>query len=180
MTTQTCNVCNQTKSTTEFYFRKDNNSYRLDCKTCFKAAKALRESKPGVKDERAHKERLRRAIHSKRINTALYEQRTSYLKQNVKESQANSIANRKLSISTGVSKAEVLQWRTEQPDICTYCGVTTNLTIDHIVPLSKNGTHTFDNLTIACRSCNTSKYTHSLVYWFATKRQLTEALDKKP
>ena len=180
MTTQTCNVCNQTKAIAEFYFRKDNNSYRLDCKDCFKAAKALRESKPGVKDERAHKERVRRAMHSERINATLREQRASYLKQNVKEAQAISAANRKLSVSSGVSKAEILQWRIEQPDICTYCGATTSLTIDHIVPLSKDGTHTFDNLTIACRSCNISKYTHSLVYWFATKRQLAEAMDKKP
>ena len=180
MTTQICNVCNQTKSLDEFYFRKDNNCYRLDCKECFKAAKALRESKPGVKDERAHKERLRRAIHGQRINETLREQRNSYLKQNVKEAQALSAANRQSAVSCGMSKPEVLQWRKEQPDICMYCGATTNLTIDHIVPLSKDGTHTADNLTVACKSCNASKYTHSLVYWFAIKQQLVEAMDKKP
>lgn len=31
-----CIKCNIEKSETEFYYRKDNNKYRLDCKSCFK------------------------------------------------------------------------------------------------------------------------------------------------
>jgi hypothetical protein len=40
---------------------------------------------------------------------------------------------------------------------CTQCGSQTDLTIDHIVPLSKGGTDTLDNLQFLCRSCNSSK-----------------------
>lgn len=30
-----CSKCNEDKELHEFYFRKDNNNYRKDCKTCF-------------------------------------------------------------------------------------------------------------------------------------------------
>lgn len=31
-------------------------------------------------------------------------------------------------------------------------------TIDHVIPLSKGGAHTLSNLTVACKSCNSSKH----------------------
>jgi 5-methylcytosine-specific restriction endonuclease McrA len=30
--------------------------------------------------------------------------------------------------------------------------------VDHIIPISLNGTNDLENLAIACRSCNASKY----------------------
>lgn len=40
---------------------------------------------------------------------------------------------------------------------CQYCGATRKLTIDHVVPKSKGGQDTWDNLVVACSSCNTKK-----------------------
>ncbi len=40
---------------------------------------------------------------------------------------------------------------------CVNCGITENLTIDHIKPVSKGGTDNFKNLQILCGSCNSSK-----------------------
>jgi 5-methylcytosine-specific restriction endonuclease McrA len=41
---------------------------------------------------------------------------------------------------------------------CQYCGVQTrDLTLDHIIPRSKNGPHTWENLVSACRHCNHRK-----------------------
>ena len=40
---------------------------------------------------------------------------------------------------------------------CADCGTTSNLTIDHIIPLGKGGTNTQDNLQMLCYSCNTLK-----------------------
>lgn len=31
------------------------------------------------------------------------------------------------------------------------------ITLDHVVPLSRGGTHTYDNLRVACQSCNSRK-----------------------
>lgn len=40
---------------------------------------------------------------------------------------------------------------------CQYCGSTENLTLDHIIPKSKGGTTSWDNLVTACNRCNNKK-----------------------
>ncbi|MCD8487512.1 HNH endonuclease [Kamptonema cortianum] len=40
---------------------------------------------------------------------------------------------------------------------CQYCGATKHLTLDHVIPRSKGGTHTWDNVVTACEKCNSTK-----------------------
>jgi len=40
---------------------------------------------------------------------------------------------------------------------CQYCGVRSDLTIDHVKPRHRGGPHTWENLTTACRACNHRK-----------------------
>jgi len=40
---------------------------------------------------------------------------------------------------------------------CQYCGATRRLTIDHVVPRSRGGGDTWENMVVACSSCNTKK-----------------------
>ena len=40
---------------------------------------------------------------------------------------------------------------------CQYCGSTRSLTIDHVVPKSRGGEDTWQNLVVACGPCNTKK-----------------------
>ncbi len=40
---------------------------------------------------------------------------------------------------------------------CQYCGVRRSLTVDHIVPKSRGGRDTWENLAAACISCNNRK-----------------------
>lgn len=40
---------------------------------------------------------------------------------------------------------------------CQYCGCSNQLTIDHVLPLSKGGRHTWDNVVAACETCNQRK-----------------------
>jgi 5-methylcytosine-specific restriction endonuclease McrA len=41
---------------------------------------------------------------------------------------------------------------------CQYCNIQTrDLTLDHVVPKSRGGAHTWENLVSACRSCNHRK-----------------------
>ena len=53
------------------------------------------------------------------------------------------------------------QWerlREESGGICSYCGERSDdLTADHIIPLSRGGNHTLDNIAVACRTCNSRK-----------------------
>jgi hypothetical protein len=57
---------------------------------------------------------------------------------------------------------------------CSYCGIDTPKELrgkfvnnapelDHIIPLSKGGSHTYNNVTLSCRKCNLSK-TNKLNY----------------
>lgn len=45
---------------------------------------------------------------------------------------------------------------------CLRCGTVDNLTIDHIIPQSKGGTHDSDNLQTLCDRCNKSKKTKTI------------------
>ncbi len=40
--------------------------------------------------------------------------------------------------------------------LCQYCGIKAD-SIDHVVPRSRGGTHTWDNVVAACRPCNIRK-----------------------
>jgi 5-methylcytosine-specific restriction endonuclease McrA len=40
---------------------------------------------------------------------------------------------------------------------CQYCGSTRKLTLDHVIPRSRGGTHTWDNVVAACEPCNSRK-----------------------
>ncbi len=40
---------------------------------------------------------------------------------------------------------------------CQYCGSVHDLTLDHVLPKSRSGRSTWDNLVTACKSCNSKK-----------------------
>lgn len=40
---------------------------------------------------------------------------------------------------------------------CQYCGTTKDLTLDHLIPRSKGGKSTWNNLVTACKKCNSKK-----------------------
>ena len=180
-----CLKCNLSKQLTDFYFRKDLNTYRNECKDCIKAAKALRESKPGVKELRAIKEKERRIKYKEKINTTLWKQRnteeakariklqTSLYHQKNPGARATHNTNSRLKrqnamVNNKCSKEELTYWYSTTEQICTYCGATSiKLTLDHIVPLSKGGTHTTDNFALACSKCNCSKGSTPLIIWMA-------------
>lgn len=48
---------------------------------------------------------------------------------------------------------------------CVYCGATENLTKDHLIPLSKGGTDTEDNVVPACLRCNQKKKDKLIGEW---------------
>ena len=40
---------------------------------------------------------------------------------------------------------------------CARCGRTAGLTIDHVIPVSRGGTHRLSNLQLLCEDCNADK-----------------------
>ena len=56
---------------------------------------------------------------------------------------------------------------------CQYCGSRSNLTVDHVVPRSKGGISTWDNIVASCAPCNRRKGDGLL-------RQVGMSLRRKP
>lgn len=53
-----------------------------------------------------------------------------------------------------VNRREVLRRDTHT---CQYCGSSKTLTLDHVLPRSRGGAHTWDNVVTACEPCNSFK-----------------------
>ena len=48
---------------------------------------------------------------------------------------------------------------------CAYCGRRSPLQREHVIPLSRGGTHSVGNILPACASCNYSKHTRTIMEW---------------
>lgn len=57
---------------------------------------------------------------------------------------------------------------------CAYCGSSESLTKDHVVPITKGGTTSRNNIIPACLSCNQSKSNKELEKWFKKQSFFTE------
>ena len=55
-------------------------------------------------------------------------------------------------------------------DYCVYCGLTDNLSTDHIMPIVKGGNQDPKNLIKACRSCNSSKNNSFFIDWYGKSK----------
>lgn len=53
-----------------------------------------------------------------------------------------------------VNRREVLR---RDGHVCQYCGSKRQLTLDHVLPRSQGGSHTWDNVVTACAPCNARK-----------------------
>lgn len=49
-------------------------------------------------------------------------------------------------------------------DNCLSCGIAEDICMDHVIPISKGGTNSVDNLQPLCRSCNSGKGVKSTDY----------------
>jgi len=55
------------------------------------------------------------------------------------------------------TEEELTQAKQLVASACAYCGTTENLTLDHVLPLSRGGAHRIENLVAACKPCNSRK-----------------------
>lgn len=81
------------------------------------------------------------------------------VRQREREKTYSRRAKQPYSVELATFMAELIT----QP--CAYCDATENITIDHVVPLSRGGKHEADNLAPACYSCNASKCNRLLSEW---------------
>lgn len=68
-----------------------------------------------------------------------------------------------------LTPAEWLAILAEADGHCAYCDKEAKLTLDHVIPLSRGGKHTKDNVVPACLHCNSSKGNKTLEQWAASR-----------
>lgn len=74
---------------------------------------------------------------------------------------------RKANLDSGLVTVAFVKEKISET-VCSYCQKEIPLgerTLDHVVPLNRNGRHHPDNLAMACRSCNSSKSDKLLEEW---------------
>jgi 5-methylcytosine-specific restriction endonuclease McrA len=82
-------------------------------------------------------------------------------------------AKRRLAINATINKITVSEWKKIKllyKNKCAYClKEFKKLTMDHVVPLVKGGSHDKDNIVPACKSCNSSKQARDQFEFVAKK-----------
>jgi hypothetical protein len=67
----------------------------------------------------------------------------------------------------------IREWEREQklPKQCVYCGSITDLTTDHLIPRSRGGDESADNVVLACQPCNASRGDKGIFEWLGLKEK---------
>lgn len=178
-----CKDCDEAKLDSEYH--KDaggTNGLRSRCKDCSKSrSKSFYAS---TRDHRVEYERARRrdqGDHLRALDRARYER--SRDKRISLAERHGHIRRARLANVESDSGVTVKQLRKDLGDGCCYCGVLMDFvprkrgegisprraTLEHVIPISRGGTHTFDNASLACHSCNTSKNNKPLLEWLEWK-----------
>ncbi|HAQ02974.1 TPA: hypothetical protein DCQ22_03735 [Candidatus Nomurabacteria bacterium] len=83
-----------------------------------------------------------------------------YTKTNKEQRRLNDEKRRaaKNGCENKLTKSEWLEILSKHEYKCAKCGTQERISLDHIIPLSKGGTHSADNVQPLCISCNCKKY----------------------
>lgn len=130
---------------------------------CTRRCKAAASEARRVRDdhERYLKERARRIAYA-----------SEYARQNPHVAQAARRKRKSLLATAGIFEVTGSQWLRElrrHAGKCAYCGKP-GTTMDHVIPVSRGGTHSVGNLVPACGSCNSSKHHRTVMEWRLSRR----------
>lgn len=161
MTIKVCSKCKIGKNAEE-KFRKDNSNICKKCKSLYQ--KKYRER---------NKEYLKKLKQAWRDNNPEY---GIQWRQNNPHSVFNSHSLHKLqttSVYIPITLEEYNELFKSTDNKCFYCKEDLNKTnkrktLDHVIPLSRGGDHTIENLVPACISCNCRKGFKTLEEWKLT------------
>jgi len=148
-----CTKCNNTFVIKEFYQdKKSKDGYSYWCNRCIKLnVKRLREDPEYRKKQQEWNDKWRKRPENRETVLA------------IRRKSQNTIYNtlRKVGIVTNEIRQRIYKRDNES---CLACNLTRHLTIDHIVPVSKGGITTDENLQTLCNSCNSKKHNKIISY----------------
>ena len=156
--TKFCPACGRIMFINDFH--KNGNTLRSFCKTC--------ENKRSMSNKEATGYYKRPDVKAKRNEDSRLCKQAKYKFDEEYRAAEIIRCHKRRELTTEASMAP-LEWLSivEQfSSACAYCGSEHNLTMDHIVPVSKGGRTTPDNVIPACSSCNSSKQAQDIVEWY--------------
>ncbi len=67
----------------------------------------------------------------------------------------------------------IREWQRENelPKECVFCSSTENLQTDHLIPRSRGGSDSADNLVLSCGQCNSSRNDKGVFEWLGLKKK---------
>ncbi len=67
----------------------------------------------------------------------------------------------------------IREWQREQElhKECVFCGAEENLHMDHLIPRSRGGEDSADNMVWSCRNCNVSRGDNGIFVWLGLKKK---------
>lgn len=160
---KTCKKCGIEKSTTHFSRTKNNHIYTF-CKPCHTQASTERWSSMSYK----HRKQLRKRICSTyyQNNSEKIKFKNSEWRKNNPESHAESQAKRRARlqgvITEKIDRSIIFIRDKHTCYLCLKVLTKHQITLDHLHSLKNGGSHTYENLKVACRPCNSKKGSRSL------------------
>lgn len=183
--TKICRVCHEEKAISEFNWRGkwSKDGFNHACRVCTtEASREWRKNNLEYAQKREnqynqeHREE-KRAYAKKYTKThrqiikekckeryeenkdAMQEKSARWRKSNPDKRRIQHQRRRALKNNAfgDFSKDDLSRLTEAQDGKCLMCGKKEKLTIDHIVPLSKGGSHEITNIQLLCFSCNSSK-----------------------
>ena len=158
-----CNRCKLTKQLKDF----SKNKRQLDglcreCKDCAKLRAKARYKKVGDK--------LRRQMAQQRRNAYEYRLEIERASRARRKEAQRPLKNARQSIRNRVVQGKKFLLDAKQiariySKPCYRCGTKENISLDHVIPISRGGNHSIGNLMPLCRPCNSSKGKKLLVEW---------------
>ncbi len=89
--------------------------------------------------------------------------------------QRGFITNRFKDLCNGniTMSGTIREWEREQefPKECVFCRSTANLEMDHLIPRSRGGPDSADNMVWACKKCNMARSNRGVFEWLGLKKK---------
>jgi 5-methylcytosine-specific restriction endonuclease McrA len=159
-----CTTCQQSKPNTEFYFRKDINKRRKNCRKCIynviKKWRIRRRNKHRAiwtRQNNSTKAKFRKQIWADKHkadrakSSKLY--RLNHLSYYAERAMARYALKKSVTISSNIKKIQAIYHK------AAYLRKWFDVSVDHIIPIAKGGKHAANNLQIIYNSENIKKRT---------------------
>lgn len=169
--TRSCSKCGERKPLVEFHKAETAAlGHRPDCKACRTAL--VRDWYEENRERQQRREQRRRIENGEEIRAR---ERLRYERDYEKRRLIHDVATARrrariagVRFDRGVTKRNL---RSQYGDLCFYCAVSMSFerhrkgdpwppnlaTLDHVLAIALGGTHTWDNVVLACWLCNCSK-----------------------